>query len=138
MKKFLVSIALASSVIAAAAPAVAQDYRGDRYDRSYDDRRGDDRRWDRGDDRRWDNRGDIRPRMDRLSYAIRNGEQRGTLSRREGQMLRSEHAAIWSLARQFNRSGGYDRRELMILERRIDRLQQNLRAERQDYDRRYR
>ena len=141
MKKFLVSIALASSALISAVPAAAQ-YRDDRQTERYDDRRSDDRDYDqrRGDDRRWDDRGgrgdELKPRLDRLSIQISNSERRGMLTRREGQILRTEHANIWALARQFARTGGYDRRERMILDRRIDRLQERLRFERRDDDRR--
>lgn len=131
MKKFLVSLALATTAMVAAAPASAQYYQ----DRGYPDR-VDNRDW-RGD--RGDYRGqDLQPRLNRISAQISRGLDRGDLSPREAQQLRGEMNSIWAQARGFYRTGGYDYRERAILDRRIDRLQDRLQYERRDDDRRWR
>ena len=132
MKKLLVSLALVSSALVAAAPASAQYY-GGRYDR-------DDYRYDR-DDYRYgrEYRGqDLQPRLNRINAQISRGMERGLITPREGQRLRWEMGNIWQQARQFYRTGGYDYREQAILDRRIDQLQQRVRFERRDDDRRWR
>ena len=125
MKKFLVSLALATTAMVAAAPASAQYYQ----DRGYQDR-VDNRDWrgDRGED--------LQPRLNRINMQISRGLDRGNLTPREAQQLRGEMNSIWAQARGFYRTGGYDYRERTILDRRIDRLQDRLQYERRDDDRR--
>jgi hypothetical protein len=128
MKKFLVSLAIASSALVVAAPASAQyQDRGDRYDRS-----------DRGDRSDREYRGqDLQPRLNQISVQISRGLDRGNITPREARMLRGEMNGIWAQARQFYRTGGgYNYREQAVLDQRIDRLQQRLRYERRDNDRR--
>jgi hypothetical protein len=138
MKKFLVSLALASTALVASAPASAQYRERDRYDeRRYDERRYDDR-GDRGDRfGRGEYRGqDLRPRLDRIQMQISRGLERGNITQREAQSLRYEANSIWAQARNFYRTGGYDYREQAVLDQRIDRLQERVRYERRDDDRR--
>lgn len=152
MKKLLVSLALASSALVAAAPVSAQYYRDrdDRYD--HDDRydRGDDNRYDRGYDRGYGNRYDDRyggehftrnnwlgQRLDRISYEVRRGVERGTISPREEQRLNYEHQQLWRIAQSYYASNGLDPRERDDLERRLDRLEQRVQYARND-DWRYR
>ncbi len=129
MKKLIATLALGASVLVAAAPASAQSYRGDRYD----DRN------DRGD--RWGNRGDtgfhptqMRPRLDRIGQQISQGVQRGVITRGEAARLNAQQKQIWQVATNYYRSGGVDRRELQDIEFRLDRLQKQVRFERQDGD----
>lgn len=127
MKKLIATLALGASVLAAAAPASAQSYRGDRYD----DRN------DRGD--RWGNRGDtgfhptqMRPRLDRIGNQIRRGVQTGQITRGEAARLNAEQQRIWQVATNYYQSGGVNQRELRDIEFRIDRLQQQVRFDRRD------
>lgn len=131
MKKLIATLALGASVLAAAAPASAQSYRGDRYDNRYDDR------YDRGD--RWGNRGDtgfhptqMRPRLDRIGNQIRRGVQTGQITRGEAARLNAEQQQIWQVATRYYQSGGVNQRELRDIEFRIDRLQQQVRFDRRD------
>ena len=146
MKKLIVSLAMGASVLGVAAPASAQYY-GDRdgYDRSdrgdRDDRydRGD--RWDRNDrDGRWGDTGlhprDLQPRLNPISGQISRGLASGYLTPGEANRLRAEHRQIWQIATNYYRTGGIDRRELRDIDVRIARLQQQLRWERNDRDRR--
>ena len=141
MKTLIVSLALASSVLVAAAPASAQYYGRDR-DR-YEDRYDRDRYDDRYDDRRggWNRYGyrgeDLRPRLDRINHQISRGIERGLITNREAYRLRAEVGRIWRLSQQFWASQGYDPRERAELDRRINYLQQQVRFERRDDDRRY-
>jgi hypothetical protein len=128
MKKFLVSLALASAATVAAAPASAQY----QQDRGYPDRVENDRGGYRGDYRGQD----LQPRLSRINTQISRGLERGNLTQREAQQLRYEMNSIWAQARNFYRTGGYDYRERNILDRRIDRLQERLQYERRDDDRR--
>ena len=143
MKKFLVSLALAATTLTAAAPAAAQ-WQGDRNDRQWQDDRGD--RGDRGNGR-WDrdDRGrgpaiqhsrDLQPRLNRISQQISRGQQVGALTPREGVQLRGQLNNIWQVATNYYRTGGFDWRERNDIERRIVNLEQRVRFERRDDDRR--
>jgi hypothetical protein len=129
MKKLLVSIALASSALVAAAPASAQYYGRPGYDDRYDryDRDG---RYDRGI---W--QGNIRERLDRIAFRIDRGFERGALTRSEAQRLRWELNNVQRLAQRYSYDGlsGWERADL---ERRINWLQQRVQRERFDDDRR--
>lgn len=136
MKKLFVSLALASSVLVAGAPASAQYNERDRYD----DRRYDDR-YDRGQNEwnRFGYRGeDLRPRLNRIGQQISRGVQRGFITDREAYRLRQEVTRIWRLSERFYASRGYDPRERAELDRRINWLQDQVRFERRDDDRRWR
>ena len=136
MKKLFVSVALASTALVAAAPASAQYYdRGDRYDRDrYEDR------YDRRDGwNRYGYRGeDLKPRLDRINAQISRGLQRGMITEGEARRLRGEMGQIWRLSQRFWQSQGYDPRERAELNRRINWLQDQVRFERRDNDRRWR
>ncbi len=141
MKKLIVSLALASSVLVAAAPASAQYYGRDR-DR-YEDRYDRDRYDDRGDRGRseWNRYGyrgeDLQPRLGRIGQQISRGQERGLITNGEARRLRGEVHNIWQLSKRFWASRGYDPRERAELDRRINYLQQQVRFERRDDDRRY-
>jgi hypothetical protein len=145
MKKLFVSLALASTALVAAAPASAQYYdRGDRYDRydRYDLDRYEDRYDDRGRRDGWNRYGyrgeDLKPRLDRINSQISRGLQRGAITEGEARRLRGEMGAIWRLSQRFWQSQGYDPRERAELNRRINWLQDQVRSERRDDDRRWR
>lgn len=150
MKKFLVSLALASSALVAAAPVSAQYYR-DRDD-SYQDRynRGDEDRYDRGYNRGYGNRYDDRyggetftrhnwfgQRMDRIGVEAQRAAERGLISPREQQQLGYEQQQLWRIAQSYYASNGLDPRERDELERRLDRLERRIQYARND-DRPYR
>lgn len=107
MKKLIVSLAIASSALIAAAPAAAQPFRGD----------------------------NVHQRLQRIEYRIDRNAQRGSLTRAEAVRLRSQTNQIQRLAYRYGRDGmsGWEHRDL---ERRIDRLQNHLQRERFDGDRR--
>jgi len=128
MKKFLVSLAIASTALTAAAPAAAQWQGRDRYEDRYHDQRG----WDDRDYRG----GDVRPQLHRLSQQISRGVERGQLTNGEARRLRAEVQQLWRLASRFHATGGYDRREQFELQRRIGWVREQLRFERRDDDRR--
>lgn len=128
MKKLLMSLAIASTALTAAAPAAAQ-YR----DRGYDVRS------ERGyDDRDYRRGRDVEPQLHRLNQQISRAVQRGTISNGEARGLRAEVQNLWQVAARFHRTGGYDGREYAQLQRRIDRVEDRLRYERRDDNRRWR
>lgn len=120
MKKFLVSLAIASTALTAAAPAAAQWQGRDRY---YQDDRG-----YRGQD--------VRPQLHRLSQQISRGVESGRLTNGEARRLRAEVQQLWRLASRFHATGGYNQREQFELQRRIGWVREQLRYERRDDDRR--
>jgi len=116
---------------------LAQDIR--RQCRDDDDRgdRGDRFDWDSwggwGD---WDARG-INQRQERLDRQIDRGVRRGCLSRREADRLRDQWRYIARLERTYRMSGGgLNRWERSDLDRRFDRLAQDIRRQCRDDDRR--
>lgn len=124
MKKLLVSLVLASSALVATAPASAQ-YHGNRPHDSWQGERFTRNNW-------------FGQRLDRINYAIQRGMERGAITPREAQQLRREHQNLWRVGQRYYSTNGLDRRERADLERRLDRLQQRLRFERRDDDRRHR
>ncbi len=134
MKKILLATLAAVAMTGAAGAASAQPYGGP--DRSYDrDRdRGYERDYGRGyyvdrhELRRLDmRRSELRRRID---WAV----DRGRVSYGEGERLRYEIRDINQMERRFRDTGGIDRRELRILESRLDRLEGRLhRFARNDY-----
>ena len=135
MKKLLLSLAIASTALSAAAPAAAQNYGRERQQERYDDRY-EDRRDGRGYDQRGYGNADVRPQLHRLSQQITRGVERGNITNGEARRLRGEVQSLWQLASRFHASGGYDRRESFELNRRIARVQEQVRFERRDGDRR--
>jgi len=136
--KLVAAALLGSTALAAAAPAHAQ-YSSQRDDR-YQDR--DDRRWDdrddrddrRYDDRRYDSRGRaqaLRAQIQQIEYRVQRTDWRDRISEREAYALRR---SVSDLRRQYDSfaRGGFDRREVQILESRIQQLRQRLNYERRD------
>jgi hypothetical protein len=148
MRKFLFSLALVSTALAAA-PAMAQGYgqRGPEqtYDRDgrpqADGRFGDQDRggYDRGDRGGFNNGGsrqavfELSRDLDRIDMRIERGMQRGTLSRREAFGLRRDAQQIRFQLRGSQRDG-IRGRELGQLRFQVARLEQRLRSERNDRD----
>lgn len=139
MKKLMTAL-LAVSAIAAAAPAVAQDYsrgsdRGD--DRGYD--RGDDRRGDDRDGRYGNGRDNLRQDYDRLAQRITRAQRNRTISYREADRLNQQLRVVRQMDRRYRMSDGrLSRWERTDLEQRVSRLERQIRSERRDGDdRRY-
>ncbi|WP_395614350.1 hypothetical protein [Allosphingosinicella sp.] len=149
MRKFLLSLAIVSTALAAA-PAMAQGYgqRGPEqpYNRDggpqADGRYGDQNRggYDRGDrDGGFNNGGsrqavfELSRDLDRIDMRIERGMQRGNLSRREAFGLRRDAQQIRFQLRRSGRDG-IDGRELGRLRFQVAQLEQRLRAERNDRD----
>lgn len=148
MRKFLLSLAIVSTALAAA-PAMAQDYgqRGPEqpYNRDggpqADGRYGDQNRggYDRGDRDGFNNGGSrqavfaLSRDLDRIDMRIERGMQRGTLSRREAFGLRRDAQQIRFQLRRSGRDG-IGGRELGRLRFQVAQLEQRLRAERNDRD----
>lgn len=120
MKKFVIP-ALALAAASVAVPAMAQNYgpqhRGDRYEQNY---------------RGWQ---PISQRKYNLDRRIDVGQRNGSLSRREATRLRTELNALVRLEMTYQR-GGLSVRERQELDRRYDRLSQQVREERRDRDNR--
>lgn len=126
MKK-LVSALVAVSALAVAVPAAAQSY--DRYDRS--DRYDQSDRYDRdyyGGYRYDRNLGyGYETPYQRMRQRIENGVRAGTISGREAAVLRRELQEIRRLDRAYHRDGRISQWERNDIDRRIRRLQQQLR-----------
>lgn len=120
MKKALIPV-LALAAASVAVPAAAQHYdrhdRGDRYEQNYGG---------------WQS---ISNRKYQLDRRIDNGLRNGSLSRREATRLKSELNSLVRLERSYLR-GGLTRWERGDLDRRYDRLAQQVRMERRDRDNR--
>ena len=121
MKKFLIS-ALAVAVASAALPASAQHY----------DRHGPSRGPAYEQDRGWNS---IRHRKIELDRRIDRGVASRQLSAREASRLRNELNALVRLERQYER-GGLSRQERQELDRRYNRLEAQIRFERNDHNNR--
>jgi hypothetical protein len=149
MRKFLLSLAIVSTALAAA-PAMAQDYGQRGPEQPYgrdggpqaDGRYGDQNRggYDRGDRDGGFNGGGSRQAvvalsrdLDRIDMRIERGMQRGTLSRREAFGLRRDAQQIRFQLRRSGRDG-IGGREFGQLRFQVARLEQRLRAERNDRD----
>ncbi len=122
MRKLILSIAMLGSVVAAA-PAMAQDYRGqpgyhqeDRDDRYHQDDRG-----YRDDDRGYGYSNDPSQRLRQIGVRIQRNIQAGRLSGRESYALRREYAYLVSLDRRLN-VGGLTRWERRTLDQRTSLL----------------
>ncbi|MDP3173577.1 MAG: hypothetical protein Q8M88_03990 [Phenylobacterium sp.] len=104
MKRFMISVA-AASLLAATIPAVASAAP-------------------------WQT---INQRQANLERRIDQGVRKGDLTRPEAQRLRGQFNQLAQLERQYRRSGGgLDMRERRDLDRRFDRLSQQVFAERHD------
>lgn len=78
----------------------------------------------------------INQRQAQLERRIDQGVRNGQLSRREATRLRSEFNSLARLETQYRR-GGLSAWERNDLDRRFDRLEAQIRAERRDHDRRH-
>lgn len=125
MKKLLMSLAIASTALTAAAPAAAQYYGRDRYQDRFEDRSD---RLARGSN--------VSAELRQLNLQINRSFERGALTRGEFRRLHGEVQNLYRLASRFHSSGGYDRREHFELQRRIGWVREQLRQERRDGDRR--
>ena len=128
MKKVLLSIAAASALMAAAAPAIAlaDSYEGRGGYSDYGDR-GD--RYDRGG-----GYGGIDMRQSRIEHRIDRGLRTGQLTPREARRLQWQSREISRLEARYRYDGmnGFERADL---ERRLDALEGRLNHELRDGDR---
>lgn len=131
MKKFLLAAVAVATLTSAAGAASAQAYGAPhRPDGGYDAGRGyNDGRGGYNDDRGGydDRRGGygangIDAKQNQIAQRIARGERNGALDRREARGLRIELAQVAELERRFRMSRGLDRREIGILNTRLDRL----------------
>ncbi|MDQ0462383.1 hypothetical protein QO010_000131 [Caulobacter ginsengisoli] len=147
MNKFLLTIA-ASAAVLAAMPAAAQSYGGGypqrptpapNYDRG-NDNRGDDRgdyRGERGDRGGWGQGQAINARQAQIQRQIDMGVRRGSLNRMEVRDLRFRLNEVSNLERQYRfRGGSLSRQEAAVLSRKLDFVEQLLRRDLRDGDRR--
>jgi opacity protein-like surface antigen len=122
-KMTLAALAATAGLAAAAAPAAAQDWRYDRpgygYDYGY-------ARYDRGDY-------NIDARQARLNDRIEDGVRDGSITWREARELREQSRDIARVEARYRYDGlnGWERADL---DRRLDRLDQQIRYERRDGD----
>ena len=75
----------------------------------------------------------IRSDINQLQTQIQRAAQRRTISQREAVSLRRQSVDLRQLLAQYNRNG-LSRPEVTALELRINRVRQNLRLERRDWD----
>lgn len=129
MKKLILAIAALGAVGAAAAPAAAQPYPG--YDRDYT------RPYEQNQGWRDDARG-YGERIDQLSRRIDRASERGRLDRREAYRLREAVRDVQRVAWRYRQDGRLTPPERADLDRRLDRIEAQLRFDRRDNDdRRY-
>jgi hypothetical protein len=123
-KTLFATLAAATAVAALAAPAAAQGY-GDRYDHGrHEQGRYEQNRWDRGDTS-FDRREAMAIRR------IENGARSGELTRAEVRHLRDIVSGLSNLEDRYSRNGlsGWERADL---DRRYDRLEEQIRVESRD------
>lgn len=134
MKKFLIAAVAVATIAGAAGAASAQPYGaphgpdhgyGGGYGYGDGDRGGYGGGRGHGSDM-------INAREAQLAMRIMRGERSGRLGRREARFLRGDLAQIEGLERQFRMSHGLDRREVAILNNRLDRLEYRVFAEMHD------
>jgi predicted RNase H-like nuclease (RuvC/YqgF family) len=75
----------------------------------------------------------IRADINQLQNQIQRAAQRRTISQREAVTLRRQSVDLRQLLARFSRNG-LSRPEVTALEQRINRVRQNLRLERRDWD----
>ena len=76
---------------------------------------------------------EIRADINQLQNQVQQAAQRRTISQREAVALRRQSVDLRRLLNQYNRNG-LSRQEVTDLELRINRVRQNLRLERRDWD----
>ncbi|WP_293678329.1 hypothetical protein [uncultured Phenylobacterium sp.] len=130
MKTLIASLAVIAAVTAVAAPAAAQPYGQARHDQGRHEQARD---WNGGHDR--GARVSINERQQNLERRIDRGIRTGDLSRREAYRLRGESRQIAQLESRY-RANGLSQWERQDLNRRMDRLESQIRAERHDRDNR--
>ena len=124
MRKFLVSAALLASTVAFAAPAAAQwaPPQPQGYAYGYQGNYGQTRR--------------LEVRIQQIRQQIRQLDRRNILSNREASRLEAEARSLQYRVRQLGYNG-LNQRERYDIERRIARLEWNVRREASDGDRRF-
>lgn len=123
MKKMLIPALVLASVSAAALPAAAQSHNRPGHHQN--------------DDRAYGNWQSINLRQANLDRRIDVGVRNGQLSRREATRLRGEFSSLLRLEANYRR-GGLTAWERNDLDRRFDRLSNQIRDERRDRDNRRR
>jgi len=108
MRKFIISVAAAGAMFAAAAPALAQGFYGG---------------------------GQAGQQINQLHNQIVRAQQNGRISPREANGLKRQAATVQRNFRQFSRDG-LNRREHAVLQQQVQQIRANLRIERRDADRR--
>lgn len=122
-KTLFAALVATAGLAAAASPAAAQDWR---YDHDRDGSSYGYARYDRGDY-------NINARQERLNDRIEDGVRNGSLTWREARDLREQSRDIARLEARYRYDGlnGWERADL---DRRMDRLDQQIRYERHDGD----
>ena len=124
MRKFFISAALLASTVAVAAPAAAQwaQPQPQGYAYGYQGNYGQTRR--------------LEVRIQQIRQQIRQLDRRNILSNREANRLDAEARSLQYRVRQLGYNG-LNQRERYDIERRIARLEQNIRYQANDGNRRY-
>lgn len=126
MNKVAIMIAAGIGMIAAAAPAAAQDYRH-RDSRDYDSRYARDYRSVGGYE--------FNQRRDEIQARLQQGIRSGQLSRREVANINARLRSLNATEAAYRRSGrGLSMGEREDLDRRFDALERSIRFERNDRD----
>ena len=112
MRKFIISVAAAGAMFAAAAPASAQGFYGGGQAGQQ-----------------------IGQQINQLHNQIVRAQQNGRISPREANGLKRQAATVQRNFRQFSRDG-LNRREHAVLQQQVQQIRHNLRVERRDADRR--
>jgi len=132
--QLLIYALIGGASLAAAIPAQAQNYPGNRYDQRYDDR--DDGRYDNRydhNDRYRGNANAIWQQIQQLQNRIQRSDGRDRISEREAAGLRRAVADLRSQFRDYNRNG-LSQREARTLQNRIEQIRARLQYERHDRD----
>lgn len=124
MRKFIISVALLGSTVAIAAPASAQwaPPQPQGYAYGYHNNQGQTRR--------------LEVRIQQIRHHIRQLDRRNILSNREANRLEAEARSLQYRVRQLGYNG-LNQRERYDIERRIARLEWNVRREASDGNRRF-